>query len=87
MEAFLTLTRGAALARLATTYIWHNQYLNRVPEGEFRRVIEASPFEVERYEWWGGFSPPQPAMQAELERRWPEAGDFGAAGIRAVLRR
>lgn len=87
LEAFLTITRGASLARAVSDYIWRNTYINRVPEAEFRRVIEASPFEVEVYEWWGGFTAPQPAMRAELETLWPDAGEFGAEGIRAVLRR
>lgn len=87
LEAFLTLTRGAAMARAIVQFIWHDRYLNRLPEAEFRRIVEASPFEVERYEWWSGFTAPQPAMRAELQRLWPTAGEFGAEGIRLVLRR
>jgi hypothetical protein len=87
LETLLTFTRGAGMARVIVQFIWHARYLNRLPEAEFRRLVEASPFEVERYEWWSGFAAPQPAMRADLARRWPTAGEFGAHGIRLVLRR
>lgn len=85
--AFLTITRGADLARTLTDYVWREQYINRLFEGDFKRVVEESPFEVVKYEGWGGSTKLDKHVAAELASRWPLGGDFSAHGLRIVLRK
>ncbi len=85
--AFLTITRGAALARTLTDYVWREQYINRLFEGDFRRIVEESPFQLVRYECWGGSTRPQTQLGAELANRWPLGGEFSSHGLRIVLRK
>lgn len=85
--AFLTLTRGAALARTLTDFVLRHAYVNRLFEGDFGRIVDSCPFKLELYEAWGGFTPPQSELLAELDRRWPAGGEFSAHGLRLVLRK
>jgi SAM-dependent methyltransferase len=85
LATFLTLTRGADLARRISDYVWRQKYINRLFEGDFRRIVEASPFRVESIEPWGGVTRPQSEMRAALMQRWPSGGDFAAHGLRIVL--
>jgi SAM-dependent methyltransferase len=87
IRAFLTLTRGARLAHQAVEHIVRGQYVNRHTEGDFRRFVEASPFEIESYECWGGEEVPSPMLEAELRRRTSNAGELAVHGLQWVLRK
>ncbi len=85
--AFLAITRGPELARRLTDYVWHHAYINRLCEGDFRRIVDSSAFQVEIYDKWGGSSAPQKEMRDALRHRWPAGGEFGMHGMRIVLRK
>lgn len=87
LRAFLTITRGAELARTLTDYVWRDSYVNRLFEGDFRRIVEESAFDVVTYESWGGSTRPEPRLADELAARWPQGGDFATHGLRIVLRK
>lgn len=87
LRHFLELTRGVEIANRVAYHVAKSTYVNRQFEGDFRRAVSASGFEVEVYDRWGRSGALTPELELELCARHPGGGDFSANGLVWVLRK
>jgi len=90
LATYLGLVLGAEAGRRATDYVVHHACINRVCEGEFRRLFKAAGFDttaVEALAPWDAAHVPSARLAAEIRRLHPTAGDCATPGLRGVLRK
>jgi SAM-dependent methyltransferase len=87
LEHFLGITWGRRMARHIAGHIRNSRSLNRLFEGDFRRILDESPFTVEECSEWGGVTRPSALMDERLRERCPAGGDFSVHGLKVVLRK
>lgn len=85
LEAFLRLSLGPAAADRAVAMIYRDPVINRLTEGDHRRLYEASGLELDLVEPWVNWSPPTDAVRQELQWLHPDAGDPGTFGFTLAL--
>ncbi|MBI5365182.1 MAG: glycosyltransferase [Planctomycetes bacterium] len=89
LRGYLALVLGADAARRCTEYIVRHPCINRVFEGDFRRMFRAAGFDdgaMEAQSPWHARHVPSARLLAELLRAHPKGGDFATPGLRGVLR-
>jgi glycosyltransferase involved in cell wall biosynthesis len=84
---YLSLVFSPASARRAVTQIFENSHVNRLFDGEYRKVIMESGLDASglgaKQPWKGAV--PTPALRAALDARFPGGGDFSNPGFAGVL--
>ncbi|MBK7876625.1 MAG: glycosyltransferase [Planctomycetes bacterium] len=89
LRGYLELVLGVESAARCTEYIVRHPCINRVFEGEFRRMFRAAGFddrELLAQTPWHARHVPSPRLAAELRRAHPDGGDFSTPGFRGTLR-
>jgi SAM-dependent methyltransferase len=85
---YLRIVLGETSAQRCTHYVYHHPCINRLFEGDFRRLFERSGFDAShlaRQPVWAQEHVPSDRLNAELVRLHPAGGDFGTPGFRGVL--
>jgi len=84
---YLGVVFSPAAARRAVTQIFENPHINRLFEGDYRRLLTASGFDCAGF---GAKAPwneavPATALRNALEARFPDGGDFSVPGFGGLL--
>jgi len=87
---YLAIALGRETGERTTRYVFRSPCINRLFEGDYRRLFERSGLAADGLEPqrpWAAEDVPSARLAAELAGRHPQGGDFATPGFRGVLRK